>query len=70
MYYKIIEFKRILDGCKKQVQSNQNFINYLVVNLPRMKESMKSSGMGFLTVDFVLPKLSELGFYNGQAYNL
>jgi hypothetical protein len=46
-YYRIMEFKRILDSCKKQLMGNQNLINYLIVNLPRMKEFMRGNKSKF-----------------------
>jgi hypothetical protein len=69
MYYKIMEFKKVLENCKKQIHANQNVINFLIVNLPRMKEYMRNNkGKIDLIVGFVFPKMSELGFYNGQTY--
>jgi hypothetical protein len=38
LYFKINEYKRILDNCKKQLVTNQNVINLLMLNLPRLKE--------------------------------
>jgi hypothetical protein len=72
MYYKIMEFKKVLETCKKQIHSNQNVINFLIVNLPRMKEFLRKNQGKIcgLTLGFVLPKLSELGFYNSQTFNL
>jgi hypothetical protein len=57
MYHKIMEFKKILDNCKKQVHANQSFINYLIVNLPRMKEFMKrNKGKNFFNIRFCHPE--------------
>jgi hypothetical protein len=48
IYYKLIGFKKILDACKLQLQTNQYLINCLIVNLPRMKEYVgKHKGRNF-----------------------
>ena len=65
-----MEFKRVLDDCKKQVEGNQNLINYLLTNLPRIKEILSNKSNYYVKLDnFNMNKSDFFPIINQAYYN-